>query len=159
MKGAITGFVTYLLATSWIQYFRFFGVIFNAGIVLVVLFALLSDRKNTISAAFVYGILVDFYASRLLGINLLLYLLIAFVMLKLVERLYRESITLPYLLFFISTAMYYAGYMFIMAVFRMSLPFSVILKILMLETLYNLLVGIGMYYLVMRFKQGRRTND
>lgn len=155
MIGGISGLITFFLSSSILQYFRFFGVILNAGVVLVTFFALCFDKKNTFAFAGVYGVLVDFYASRFLGINLLLYIAIAFVVLRLVDTLYKESITLPYLLYGLSTLAYHLGYVLFMAVFRMTLPFSELFRIFLIEAVYNITVGIGIYYLYLKVSKGR----
>lgn len=157
MIGGVSGLITFFLSTTILQYFRLFGVLLNAGVVLVTFFALCSDKKNTFAFAAVYGVLVDFYASRFLGINLLLYIVIAFVVLRLVETLYKESITLPYLLYALSTFVYYLGYVLFMAVFRMILPFSELFRVFLIELIYNVSVGIGIYYLYSRIMKGRNA--
>lgn len=158
MIGALTGFVAFFLSSTFFQYFRIFGVIFNAGVVMTTLFALCSDKKNTLASAAVYGSLVDLYASRLLGINLLIYLVIAISMLHLAATLYKESVTLPYLLFFLSTAVYHIIYIFIMILFRIQLSPSELAGVFFLESIYNILIGIGIYYLIMKTAKGRRND-
>lgn len=154
----MSGFITYFLASSWLQYFRIFGVVFNAGIVMITILALCSDRKNTLAATAVYACMVDLYASRLLGINLLLYLSVAFLMLHLVDTLYKESITLPYFLFLLSTFVYNVVYFLIMSLFRFPISLSESVRVFLIESIYNIPVGIGMYYLISKWQRAGTKN-
>ncbi len=152
--SVVIGFLTFVLSTTFFQLFRISGVVFNAGIILVVCTAALWGIKESLISTLTYAVLVDLFASRMLGINFLIYLLLIFVIYKFSEEFYTNSFLLPVILLIGSTVIFHTVYAFFMLVFRALIPMSDLFPRILMELLYNSAVGFMCYYLVFYLKKG-----
>lgn len=156
MKSAAIGFSAFLLSVTGFQYFRISGILFNTGILLIVLSAIFFEKKQTLIAVSVYACFVDLFASRFLGIHVLIYAAILFLVFRAVDLLYRGSVLLPVLLSVGSTFVFHLLYYFVLIVFRISPPFAILVRILAVETLYNAALGFVCYLILNRMTGGGR---
>jgi len=106
-------FVNFLFQTTILRDFTVLGVSPNTALVIVVCFALLKNRKFTYIFAIVIGILQDLFYGRAIGIHILIYIVIAFLIYKYKENLPvdRNVVAIVYVL--LGTIIYHFMYYFI----------------------------------------------
>lgn len=156
LVGFGIGLLSFFWATSIFQFFRIGGVVFNTGIIVAVCTALLCSRNCFFAAVLVYAAFVDLFASRLLGINFAIYLCMALLLSYASEEFYVKSAVLPLILLVLSTLFYHMFYFLIMSVGRALLQTEDIIRIVLIETAYNAVVGFLAYALMFRLVRGHR---
>lgn len=150
----MVGFLAFVLATTIFQFFRIHGVLFNTGVVLAVCSVVVIGLKEGLISTLVYASLVDLFASRLLGINVLIYLVILFLLYKVKDVFYAKSLALPFLLISGATVVFQVLYAILMSVFRAMIPWAYFFSSLGIELLYNLVIGLLCYSLLFRISKG-----
>ncbi len=154
LVGAAIGLFSFFLSATIFQFFRIGGVVFNSGIIAAICTMLLCDRRCAFVAVLLYAVFVDLFVSRLLGVNLSIYLCMLVMLGNLVDEFYVKSVTLPFILLALCTLFYHAFYFVVMYVTASLLPAQDIFRIVAIEMLYNLLVGFFVYRAAFRVVRG-----
>lgn len=159
LKWIFLGFIVYILAGSLFQNLRFYDSIFNAGIILAVVATSLFGLRQGLLSTITFAVLTDFFTSRVLGINLLIFFILIFIIDYIVGQLYKNSVTMPLILFSLSTVLFHLLYLIIMFLFQSIPEFSVLLKKIMIELIYNILIGYLVYYIIFKNVRGHRLGE
>ncbi|WIF94421.1 rod shape-determining protein MreD [Caminicella sporogenes] len=138
--------LNFILQTTIFQYFRIAGILPNTALILVIIISLLNGRKKGITAGILAGLLQDFFFSRAIGINLLIYLFISYFIGGLEKKLFKDNLLTPIFLIAVSTIFYYLIYCLILYFLNYSSNFWFVLKkVTLFEMVYNITVGIFVY--------------
>ncbi len=138
--------VNFLLQTTIFQYFRIAGILPNTALIIVVVVSILSGRKKGITAGVLAGILQDLFFSRAIGVNTGIYVLIGYIIGGLEKKLFKDNNLTPLFLINFSTVFYHLVYLIIMYFFKIPINFwSIFRRIIIIEAIYNALIGIIVY--------------
>lgn len=159
MKHIGLGALVFILSATIFPFLRIGGILFSAGIVLAVVSTLLGGLRRGMLATLTYAVMQDMFLSRLLGINLTVYIMIVWMLHRISREMYEESMTLPALMLFQATLHYHLVYFLIMKVFGLAIPFAAFLRITALELAYNILAGGLVYVIAFRLVKGYKPGS
>ena len=138
--------INILLQGTLLQQFRIHGIMPNTNLILIVIFSILLGRKEGIIAAVIGGFFQDLLFGRAMGINILIYLIIAYLVSSIERKVFKENVITPLILFILSTLSYHLLYFIIFYFFRYQFSFiDVVTNIVGVEMIYNIIVGLLMY--------------
>lgn len=162
MKAAIfalVGILSFWLSTTVFSFLRIGDSLFNMGTILAVVITVLYGARYGYISACTYSALVDVFASRLLGINLLFAVGVVSAVYFVSRELYSNSVTMPGIMIISATILYHIMYFLIMF-FSLSLPpMEPLLKKIAIEIIYNLAVGYFIYYIMFKNVKGFRLGE
>lgn len=159
VKWSFVGFLTFLLSTSMFQAFRIAGVLFNSGVILAVVVTIIHGWKEGLASIITYAIFVDLFASRLLGINLLIYVALVIAIEFTSREFYRNSILMPFLYFVVVTLSYHLLYLVMMFLFGAVIPIEQLVFSIVVEIVYNSVLGYLVYYLAFWRTKGFKLGE
>ncbi len=129
----------------------------NTALILIVVISILYGREPGIKAALMAGLLQDVFFIKDIGVNLLIYMLIAYIIDEVRKRLFKDNFLTPALLIILSTVFYHGSYFIIMYFLRNSISFILIFrKIVPIESLLNTIVGLLVYKRFYEYRYDRR---
>ncbi len=137
--------LTYILETSVFQMVRISGVMPNVSLVLVVTFCVVFGRREGMILGAFSGLLTDLFVTKVLGINFMLYLLIAWVIGSLEDSIFKDNFLTPIVLTAVSTIVYQAIYLGIFFLFRSPFDDTRLFMIVGIEIVLNAIVGVFLY--------------
>lgn len=119
---------------------RFFGIVPDIMLILIVYFSFFRDIKKTIFLAIFFGFLFDLFFSSIFGLHTLIFFIAAWLSSLLSKD--RKSITLPRILFVIAALTFAESVFMTIGVYLDDVPLSVaILSYLLLQIGLNLGFG------------------
>lgn len=149
MNGYLLFFIiiiNFILQSTVFQHFRIGGILPNTALIIVVSISMLSGRKKGITAGIVTGIMQDIFFSKAIGINILIYTFLGYLIGGVEGRLFKDNYITPLILISLSTFFYHSIYYILMHFLRHSVDYlSVLRTTIFTETIYNSIVGIIMY--------------
>lgn len=146
--------INFILLSTIFQYFRIYDVIPNTILVLLVSITMITNRKYGFVFAITSGILCDVFLSRVLVINLIIYLVIVFFLSLFEESLFEGNFVTPIFMIGISTAIYYSIYFILMFLLNSLIPIELIIDKLLVEVIYNCVIGMFVYFYMYRKVNG-----
>lgn len=159
VKWTLVGFLSFLMSTSMFQAFRIGGVLFNTGLILAFVATVLGGLKEGLTATIVYAVFVDLFASRLLGINLLIYVLLVIAIDYTAREFYRNSVLMPLLYFVVLTINYHLFYLVMMFMFGAVIPLEQLAIGVFIEVVYNTVLGYLVYYFAFWKTKGYKLGE
>lgn len=149
--------LTYLFQVTLLQSFRIWGVSPNLNVILIILLTALLNRWIGIRAAVYLGVLQDFFVSPAIGLHTLVYVVIAIVISIFEDQVFRDNVIAVLLMIWTSTLMYHGLFFLISYFLDMQMPVQVLIfKVLIIEGLYNLVIGFPLYHLLFKKLNGYR---
>lgn len=150
--------LVFIMQTTLIQQFRIFGVIPNSMLVLIVIFIFSFKKKEGIQLALFLGLLQDVMISKFIGINTIIYVLIA-VGLYLFKEIFSNDQRLNIVIATVAATFFYhmlfGSISFLLADYTKTL--SYILKIMIIEMIYNLVIAYIIYGFIFKMARGYDT--
>lgn len=138
--------INILIQGTILQSFRIKGIMPNTNLIIIIIFSILLGKKEGLTAAVIGGFLQDILYGKAIGINVLIYLLIAFLVSSLEKKVFKENIITPIILFVASTFTYHTIYYIILYFFRYHFDYIHILTTVVgFEIIYNTVIGLVMY--------------
>ncbi len=139
-------FGNFILQSTILQHFSIASVMPNTALILVVIVSMLEGKKKGITAGGLAGLLQDLFFSRALGVNIMIYITIAYLIGTLENKIFKDNIFAPLLLIISSTFLYHLLNYIIMFFLISEVDFIFIIKrIFIIEVLYNVAIGIFIY--------------
>jgi rod shape-determining protein MreD len=136
----------FIIQATVLQHFRIAGILPNTALIIVVTISILYGRKKGILTSFIAGFLQDLFFSKGIGINILIYLSIAYLIGGVENRVFKDNYLTPFLLICLSTFFYHSVYFVLMHFLRHPVNYLFVLKTIVLgETIYNSILGIIFY--------------
>ncbi|GAB6109599.1 rod shape-determining protein MreD [Fusibacter bizertensis] len=151
--------VNYILASTIMQLFRINGALPNFVIVISIVLASLSSSKSAYLFAFVSGAMQDVFLGRMLGVNFIIYGLIVYLVLLLIEVMFKGNFITPIFLMAIGTLIYHLFFYLIMFFVQSTIPFSLMITKIMTEVLLNAIIGYFIYAIVFKRVHGYKLGD
>jgi rod shape-determining protein MreD len=140
----------YLIQTTFIVNFRFYGVAANLSLVFVVLVALLFGNRAGLTVAVLSGLLIDVLFSRAVGINIFIFCVIAILIDLFDESLFKDNSLTPLLLITAATVVYHLLFLTHAYFFNLPIVFDRLIAVVAIETVLNALLGLILYKYVIR---------
>jgi len=137
--------INFIFQSTWLQFFRLNGVLPNTSLILVVVFGALYGKKEGLYMALFAGVFQDLFLSKVLGVNLLIYVIVAWIIGSFEESLFKDNFLTPLVLTAVSTLSYHAIWLGIMYIFRSSIDYNLMTRVLILETIINGIISIFLY--------------
>jgi len=146
--------VNFIIQFTLLQHLKILGVIPNTALILVVCFAILQGKKDGAIIGFFLGILQDVYVGNVIGANALSYMLIGYGMGNLEKFIFKDNFLNPVFFTAIATIVYSVLFFFILYMIGYSIHIAMLFQIsLFIEMIYNGVLAIFFYKLVLRFMQ------
>ncbi|SKC64479.1 rod shape-determining protein MreD [Maledivibacter halophilus] len=138
--------INFILQSTVFQHFRIGGILPNTALIIVVSISILSGRKKGVTAGIIAGILQDIFFSKAIGINILIYSFLGYLIGGLESRLFKDNYITPLILMILSTFFYHGIYFVLMHFLRHRVDYISILRtVIFTESIYNSIVGILIY--------------
>ena len=136
----------YLLQAHFFTCFKIAGVMPNLLIILMLYIGLFMGRTSAITYGIIFGILVDIFISRKLGITSIM-LAITGIVADLFDKNFSKDNRITVMaMIAISTIIYEIGSYMLNCIFlNINIEMTVFVKILLIETIYNIILTIIIY--------------
>lgn len=151
--------IVFILSSTIMQIFRINDALPNFGIILSIVLAALSTKRNATVFAFIYGALQDVFLGRLLGANFLIYGVLVYMTLLIIEVMFKGNFMTPLFLVGIGTLIYHVLFYFIMFFFQSTIPFGLLWEKIITEMAMNTLLGYFIYALIFKRIHGYKLGD
>jgi len=146
--------INFIFQSTWLQFFRLNGVLPNTSLILVVVFGALYGKKEGLYMALFAGVFQDLFLSKVLGVNLLIYVIVAWIIGSFEESLFKDNFLTPLVLTAVSTLSYHAIWLGTMYIFRSNIDYNLMTRVLILETILNGILSIFLYGNVLKRTYG-----
>ncbi|MCA0383998.1 MAG: rod shape-determining protein MreD [Firmicutes bacterium] len=155
----VIAFVNFILSSTILQLFRINDAVPNFCIILSIVIATLSTPKNAFVFAFTSGLLQDVFLGRMLGVNFLIYGLLVFGAIKIIDIMFKGNFITPIVLMGMGTLFYHIVFYVIMFFFQSTIPLNLMLSKIIMETLMNSLIGYFIYAIIFNRVNGYKLGD
>ncbi len=136
----------FVLQSTIFQYFRIGGILPNTALLIVVTISILYGKKKGVMAGVIAGLLQDLFFGKAIGINVLIYSSIGYIIGGVENKVFKDNYITPFLFIVTTTIYYHSIYFVFMHFLRQSVNYLSVLKsVVMIEVIYNLIVGIIFY--------------
>ncbi|MBQ6999345.1 MAG: rod shape-determining protein MreD [Clostridia bacterium] len=160
MLSYVLLFVALILQTTLIGELTIFGIAPSLMLILVVCFSLMNDCIPSAVFAVVAGLLLDVSGGRIIGFNALLMMYLSIGVVFVGQEFFRETPRAAAMLVAISTFAYEMIYfIFSLAIFGGAHFFYMIVRVILIECVYNAVLAIPVYFLVNKFLRIRSTHS
>lgn len=151
--------INFIFQTTILQNFSIMGIVPNTSLIIVVIFALLRGKYDGAFTGLIAGLLQDIFFSQAIGVNALIYFLIGYVVGLLDDKVFKENLVLPFMIILSSTFAYNIMYYLFMIFLSRNVSFTTMMKdIIVIEMIYNSIIGIFIYRRVIRVHKEPKIN-
>lgn len=161
MGGIIVSLViviNFVLQTTLFKYISIAGVLPNTALLIVVSFALIKGNNRGAVIGFFCGLLQDMFYGKVIGINMLIYMIIGYIVGYADEKIFRDSVIVPILFTSASTVFYYALFLFFIFFLRIEFNFAAALRsVIIPEAVYNSALVLVFFRILYRLE--KRFNE
>ena len=155
----LLAFIVFILSSTILQIFRINDAMPNFCIILSIVLASLSTKRNAIVFAFIYGALQDVFLGRLIGANFLIYGVLVYVTFLIIEVMFKGNFMTPIFLVALGTLTYHILFYFIMFFFQSTIPIDLLWGKILTEMAMNTLFGYFIYAHVFKWVHGYKLGD
>ncbi|HAS73321.1 MAG TPA: rod shape-determining protein MreD, partial [Clostridiales bacterium UBA8960] len=138
-------FINFILSSTLFQIFRINGALPNFSIIITVVLASLSSKRNAFTFALLSGAIQDVFLGRMLGINFLIYGLIVYISIILIEVMFKGNFLTPIFLIGLSTIFYHFIFYIIMFFVQSTIPLNLMYVKIISEVVMNSVLGTLIY--------------
>ncbi|SCZ77210.1 rod shape-determining protein MreD [Acidaminobacter hydrogenoformans] len=146
----LSSLLVYLIQTTFVLNFRFYGVAANLPLIYVVMVALLFGNRVGLAAAFLSGLLLDVLYSQAVGINIFIFCAIAILIDLFDEALFKDNSLTPLILIVAGTAVYHGLFLAHAYFFNLPIISGKVVAVIAIESVLNALIGLLLYKYVVR---------
>jgi len=155
----LIGLVNFILMSTVFQILRINDALPNLCIILSIVFLALYTDKHAYIYAVTCGVLQDVFLGKVLGINLLIYLLLVFTIVKLERVMFKGNFLTPIFLIAIGTLFYHFVFYILMFFLQSTIPLSLLILKIITEVIYNSAIGLFVYAFVFKRLNGYKLGD
>lgn len=152
-------FINFILSSTILQIFRINGSLVNMTIVISVVLASLSTKRNAFTFALLSGAVQDVFLGRVLGVNFIIYGMIVYMTVYLIEIMFKGNSLTPIFLIGLGTVVYHFTFYIIMFFFQSTIPFELLYIKISTEVVMNCIIGFFIYSWVFRKVHGYKLGD
>lgn len=155
----ILSIVNFILSSSIFQVLRINDAIPNFCIILSIVLLALVSKNHAYVFAGLSGLFQDVFLGRMIGTNLLVYILLVYIASRLISSLFIGNYATPIFVVSISTVLYHVLFYIIMFFFQATVPFDMLYEKILTEVVYNSLIGLGIYSIAFKRFNGYKLGD
>ncbi len=155
----LLAFANFILSSTILQLFRINDAIPNFCIILSIVFLALYSERHAYYFAAISGLLQDVFLGRMLGTNLMIYIIIVYLATLLIRVLFKGNYLTPVFLIALSTGLYHVLFYLVMFFFQATVPFHLIAGKILTEIIYNSVLGLIIYSFVFKRTNGYKLGD
>lgn len=138
--------VNFIFQSTIFQHIAIMGVIPNTALIIVVCIALLKGEKTGGIVGLCVGLLQDLIFSPTVGVNAFILFFIGYFIGYNENKLYKETLAIPFIFSAIATAIYHLIYYVFMFFLSKSVPFGQFFKnVVLIEIIYNSFLAMPIY--------------
>lgn len=141
----LLSFIIFILHSTLFQFLRIYGIMPNISLIFIVVFSAIYPEKEGLIIAGFLGLFQDVFLSITLGINLLIYIPIAYVIHTMEVSLFKDNFLTPVVFMAVSTLFYYLAYFSFMYFLDANIVFEKFMIVGLKEMLYNVVIGVFIY--------------
>ena len=151
--GLILSFlIVYLLQSNFFSWFNLAGVRPNLFVILVLSIGLFTGRGFGSAFGILFGLSLDFFIGKSIGISAIMLGIIGFLGGYLSKNFSKDSRITMMIMILFATLIYEIGtYMFNYFINSVNIELFYFVKVLLIELVFNLLITIVIYPLIIRF--------
>lgn len=149
----------FILNTTLFQLLRVSDTLPNIGLIIAVILTYLFGFREGMVFGVIYALLIDLYVSKFIGMNLLIYPLILVGVYYFSKKFYKGSVIAPIIILIAMTICYYFGYFILMFLLQSTIQIKDIYEKLLIEGVYNTVLGYVLFYIVFWRVQGHRLGE
>lgn len=147
----LIAFFAFFLESTLLQYIRPFGVMLDLSLIIMVVLAMIHGERTGYLAALFCGALRDLIYSEVIGVNILVFIIIIWLLGKLGRTYFKDNYLTSFILTFMMTIIYNAFYYCINFVFDYRFNLDQSLPIMVVQPIINGLLA----YVIYRFAYRR----
>lgn len=156
----ISLFVALILQTTVVGEFSFFGVSPSPVLAIVVCFALVNDYLPSTVFAVIAGLLLDITGGRIIGFNALIMMYFSLGVVYIGQEFFRETPKSAVMMTVAGTFIYeLIFFIFSFVIFGSGHFFYMLLRVVIIECIYNGLIALPIYFYVSKFLRIRRSRS
>jgi rod shape-determining protein MreD len=147
----ITSLTVIILQQAIFSNITIFGAAFDAVFVYIICLSILREDYECVGTALLTGIIRDSFFPSAFGINTVVYLLVAYSISLLEQRMYRNSIFMNVFFTFVATMLkgfLYFGYLYIISIKHDFGSYT--MQMILTESILNAIISIPMFRIVYR---------
>lgn len=145
-------FIIYLLQVNFFSWFNLASIKPNLFVILVLIIGLFAGKSVGTAFGISFGIALDFFIGKSIGISALMLGIVGFTGGYLDKNFSKDSRVTMITMIVISTIIYELGtYIFNYFINSVKISIWYFLKILIIELVYNMIITIIIYPLIMKF--------
>lgn len=149
----------FIFSSTLLQILRINGAIPNMTIIISVVLASLSTKRNALTFALLSGAFQDVFLGRLLGVNFMIYGVVVLLTIVLIEVMFKGNFLTPLFLIGLGTVIYHIIFYFIMFFFQSTIPFEMLYVKISTEVLLNSFIGYFIYARAFKRAHGYKLGD
>ena len=147
----ITFFIIYFLQANFFTWFTINGVMPNLFIIFVLWIGLFIGKKTGLICGLIFGIYIDILVGKSIGISGIMFAIIGLIAEYIDKNFSKDSRLTIMLIIAASTVVYEVGiYIFQIIKWRINIEIFAFLKILSIETLFNVILSIILYPIIQK---------
>lgn len=147
----LIAFFVFFLESTLLQYIRPFGVMLDLSLIVIVVLAMIHGEKTGYLAALICGALRDLIYSEVIGVNVLIFVTIVWLLGKLGRTYFKDNYLTSFILTFVMTIIYNLMYYCVNFVFDYRFNLDQSLSIMTVQPFINGLMA----YVIYRFAYRR----
>lgn len=143
--------ILYLLQSNFFSWFNLAGVMPNLFVIFVLIIGLFSGEERGIAFGIIFGISLDFFIGKNVGISGIMLGIIGFLGGYLNRNFSKDSRVTMIIMIILSTLFYEIGsYLFNYFMNDASIQIGLLIKLLIIESFYNTVITIILYPLIVK---------
>lgn len=147
----LIGFLIYFLQANFFKWFTIAGIKPNLFIILSLIIGIFIGKAYGVSISIFLGLILDLFIGRAIGINAIVLAVAGFFGGILTKRFSKDSRMTIMLMTIGTTIICETIYYFLqIIIFKLSVEFVSFIKIVLIETLYNVMLVIIIYPLIIK---------
>lgn len=143
--------ILYLLQSNFFSWFNLAGVMPNLFVIFVLIIGLFSGEERGIAFGIIFGISLDFFIGKNVGVSGIMLGIIGFLGGYLNRNFSKDSRVTMIIMIILSTLFYEIGsYLFNYFMNDASIQIGLLIKLLIIESFYNTVITIILYPLIVK---------
>ena len=143
--------ILYLLQSNFFSWFNLAGVMPNLFVIFVLIIGLFSGEERGIAFGIIFGISLDFFIGKNVGVSGIMLGIIGFLGGYLNRNFSKDSRVTMIIMIILSTLFYEIGsYLFNYFMNDASIQIGLLIKLLIIEIFYNTVITIILYPLIVK---------
>ncbi|NLM04653.1 MAG: rod shape-determining protein MreD [Clostridiales bacterium] len=147
----------FILQSTLFPFLNILNVVPNTNLILIVCYAINRDKNKSTILGFTIGILQDIIFGKVIGLNALIYMLIAYIISSINKNIFKENALIAFIFTICSTLFYYLMGLMLIYPLGYNTTFANIFKNkLLVELIYNSILSFFIYnYISKKLKKSR----